>query len=367
MTLQDRLIRSGSVAVVFLALAARATAQAPEYTVSDMGRSAAPTTPPNVYNCATPVPPYTCPTIQTITNGTAFVFSVRPSPFAPDGYLPYYWEPGMAQAVPAGISTQDTGRAVAMSSNGFVVGDVNGGVNRAFRWSRSTGLLALDYPDRAYALGVNAAGLVVGQVSINAQIRAVMWNNSPTPIFLDDLTIVGKANWQFESAQVIADSGVIAGIGKFTNSAGTTEEHNFLLTPSGGGSGAMNRSTWTVIATESSPSDPPSNAIDGNLNTRFSTGRAQHDSQGFFVNWNGDVTIGRIRMEVGPSTNDYPRTCGIWVKDTAGNVTSVACVPDANGNVDAAFTPVPASTIEVWQWGTASSWWSIAEFNVYKQ
>jgi copper homeostasis protein len=38
---------------------------------------------------------------------------------------------------------------------------------------------------------------------------------------------------------------------------------------------------------------------------------------------------------------------------------------DADGNVDVSFTPMPATTIEVWQWGTSPWWWSIAEFNVF--
>src|SRR5436189_216609 len=33
------------------------------------------------------------------------------------------------------------------------------------------------------------------------------------------------------------------------------------------------------------------------------------------------LRVFRIRMDVGASGNDYPRTCGIWVKDTTGNVT----------------------------------------------
>lgn len=132
-------------------------------------------------------------------------------------------------------------------------------------------------------------------------------------------------------------------------------------------SSESDRSDWTVVATESAAGDPPSNAIDGNLNTRFSTGNAQHDSQGFMVSWPGDRIIGRIRMEVGPSTNDYPRTCGIWVVDVAGHVTFVTCAADSSGNVDVSFTPLAVQRIEVWQWGAAPWWWSIAEFSVFPQ
>src|SRR5262245_41850269 len=130
---------------------------------------------------------------------------------------------------------------------------------------------------------------------------------------------------------------------------------------------ALDRSDWTASATGAAPADPPANALDGRLDTRFSTGHAQHDSQGIFVSWPGDRTIGRIRMEVGPSTGDYPRTCGIWAKDSVGTVTFVNCQADANGTVEVSFTPIPAQKIEVWQWGSTGWWWSIAEFNVFKQ
>jgi hypothetical protein len=71
-------------------------------------------------------------------------------------------------------------------------------------------------------------------------------------------------------------------------------------------------------------------------------------------------------MEVGPSSTDYPRACGIWVTDTSGNVTFIDCAADASGTVDVSFTPLQVNKIEVWQWGAASSWWSIAELNVFK-
>jgi len=133
------------------------------------------------------------------------------------------------------------------------------------------------------------------------------------------------------------------------------------------GAGPLDRGDWTAVATESSPSDPAANALDGNPDTRFSTGSAQHDSQGFIVSWPSDRTIGRIQMDVGPSTNDYPRMCGIWVKDTAGTVTFVNCAANPSGNVEVSFPPIPASKIEVWQWGTSDWWWSIAEFNVFER
>ncbi len=140
---------------------------------------------------------------------------------------------------------------------------------------------------------------------------------------------------------------------------------NVALLATDVGNSPLDRSDWTASATESAPEDPAANALDGKLGTRWSTGRAQHDSQGFFVGWPDDRIIGRIRIDVGPSAGDYPRTCGIWVKDRAATVTFVDCQADANGIVDVSFAPIQAKTIEVWQWGSSGYWWSIAEFNVF--
>jgi hypothetical protein len=47
----------------------------------------------------------------------------------------------------------------------------------------------------------------------------------------------------------------------------------------------------------------------------------------------------------------------------SANVTFVNCAVDGSGNVDVSFTPIPVRKIEVWQWGSAPAWSSIAEFN----
>jgi hypothetical protein len=128
----------------------------------------------------------------------------------------------------------------------------------------------------------------------------------------------------------------------------------------------LSRGDWIAWATQSAPADPPAHALDGLLHTRFSTGAAQHDSQGFRVSWPGNRRIGRVRIETGPSPGDYPRACGIWLTAAGGSVsTYIACMPDAAGVVDISFPPVDTQKIEVWQWGTALNWWSIAELNAY--
>jgi len=145
----------------------------------------------------------------------------------------------------------------------------------------------------------------------------------------------------------------------------TASFDNIAVSNTGSSDGVIDRSDWVAWATEWSDNEPPSNALDGDLFTRFTTGQAQHDSQGFGVSWPGTHTIARLRMDRGASVGDEPTTCGIWVFDASDQWTFVDCVPDADGIVDVSFSPVDAHRIEVWQWGVSGNWWSIAEFNAY--
>jgi hypothetical protein len=145
----------------------------------------------------------------------------------------------------------------------------------------------------------------------------------------------------------------------------TVSFDHVLVSGAGSADGVLDRSDWTVWASEYSYDEPASNAIDGDLTTRFTTGAPQHDSQGFRVSWPGERIVSRIRIDLGASPGDEPRACGMWLADLSGTSTFVTCVPDAAGTIDVSFPPVSAHQIEVWQWGTADNWWSIAEFNAY--
>jgi len=145
----------------------------------------------------------------------------------------------------------------------------------------------------------------------------------------------------------------------------TASFDHIAVNTAGSSDGVLDRSDWVAWATEWSDGEPPSNALDGDLATRFTTGDAQHDSQGFGVSWPGTRIVARIRMDRGASIGDEPTTCGIWVFDASDRSTLVDCAPDADGIVDISFPAVAAHRIDVWQWGVSGNWWSIAEFNVY--
>jgi hypothetical protein len=328
----------------------------PVYSILDLGPAPEPDV-PEPYNATSPF------TVDFMAgNGSGQTIISR---FIPGNIGAFFWEPGLAAPLRIG-SSADTVYAAALSSNGYVVGTSNGGVATPYVWSQTTGRVTLEGFDTLYPLAVNSSAIVVGFDAATAVPRAVMWNENRARVYLDELDIAGGASWLgFEHARTISDAGIITGIGRLMTSTGGGVPHYFALTPVPPGDGALSRRDWTASATEQGAADPPAQAIDGNINTRYSTGNAQHDSQGFQVSWPGDRIVGRIRIEVGPSGTDYPTICGIWVTDTSGQVTFVNCMADGSGNVDVSFAPLPVQKIEVWQWGSAPAWWSIAEFNAY--
>ena len=333
----------------------------PAYSVVDLGKAPEPIV-PEPYNASNHDVEFIAanPSSQTIIN--------RFIPGNTGANLKaFFWEPGLDAPVLIGNTLHGV-FAAAISSNGYVTGTDDG---HPYYWSNRTNLVYLQAPPPVslyFPLAVNASTIVVGVDTNIEPHRAILWNKDGQLLYLDDLDIAGGGPWvRFEHARTISDDGVITGVGRFTTTSGEVEPHYFALMPIAASDGALNRRDWIASATEQAPDDPPARAIDGDINTRFSTGHAQHDSQGFQVSWPGDRTVGRIRMEVGSSSGDYPTTCGIWVTDASAHVTFVNCAADGSGNVDVSFTPIPVQKIEVWQWGSAPAWWSIAEFNAYSQ
>jgi hypothetical protein len=362
MNTPSRAILICSLAVFATVLYPLTGAAQPAYSVRDLGNAPEPIV-PEPYNVSNAAVEFVAanPSGQTILN--------RFIPGNSGANLKaFYWEPRRKGAPVLIGNTLHSIFAAAISSNGYVAGTDDG---HPYYWSNTTNLVYLQAPPPVslyFPLAVNASTIVVGVDTNVEPHRAILWNKDGQLIYLDDLEIEGRGPWVgFEHARTISDDGVITGIGRFTTSGGVVEPHYFALIPTTGNDGALNRSDWTANATEVAPGDFPAHAIDGDINTRWSTGQAQHDSQGFQVGWANDRMVGRIRFEVGPSAGDYPTTCGIWVTSRSGQVTFVNCAVDGAGNVDVSFTPIPVWKIEVWQWGSAPAWWSIAEFNAYSQ
>jgi hypothetical protein len=130
--------------------------------------------------------------------------------------------------------------------------------------------------------------------------------------------------------------------------------------------GLLNRAGWVASASSSNAPDPPSNAIDGNINSRWSTGANQVPGQWFQVDMGSTNILSAIVLDCGGSTGDYPRGYQLYLSKDGSNWGS----PVATGNgaivTTISFAAHAARYIRITQTGSASgNWWSIAEFNAY--
>jgi hypothetical protein len=130
-------------------------------------------------------------------------------------------------------------------------------------------------------------------------------------------------------------------------------------------SGALPRGGWNVSASSSNGGEPPANAIDGNNNTRWTTGQAQVNGQWFQVDLGTPQTFFGIEMDAGPSVNDYPRGFQVYVSNDGNNWGSpIATGAGSSQQVSVTATSQTARYIRLIQTGSASQWWSVHEFNV---
>jgi hypothetical protein len=126
------------------------------------------------------------------------------------------------------------------------------------------------------------------------------------------------------------------------------------------------RTGWTPTASNSGGTDVPLNAIDGNIATRWSTGTAMTPGMWFQVDMKALHSFNQITLDSGGSTNDFARGYQVFVSNDGmsfGN--AIASGTGSSPLISIAFPTETARFIKVVQTGSASFWWSIAEFNVY--
>jgi hypothetical protein len=130
--------------------------------------------------------------------------------------------------------------------------------------------------------------------------------------------------------------------------------------------GLLARTGWVASASGSDVNSQPSNSIDGDIGTRWSTGANQTPGQWFQVDMGVTNLCDTIVMDCGVSTNDYPRAYLVYVSLDGTNWGSAVAIGAGAVVTRVTFATQPARFIRVTQTGSSGSyWWSIAEFNAY--
>jgi beta-glucosidase len=122
----------------------------------------------------------------------------------------------------------------------------------------------------------------------------------------------------------------------------------------------LNRAAWT--ASTNTSGDPASNAIDGDLTTRFSTGAAQAPGQDLVIDMGSAQTFSELDMEVPNSAGDYARGYQVQVSSNGSSWTTVA---SCTGTSSSEVVSFPAQTDQYVQVTLTQSispnWWSVDE------
>src|SRR5580698_5097559 len=209
---------------------------------------------------------------------------------------------------------------------------------------------------------------------------AQLWNS----------TIIGQIHWQAAAVAngvvyigdngreltAYAISGSVGGGGSGSSSGSTSGSSSGSTsgTSSGSTSGsssgssgetALSRTNW--VASASVTGSTPSAALDGNTGSRWTTGADMANGMWFEVNMQAAQTFNELTMDSAGSTNDYARGYSVYVSNdgaTWGN--PIATGTGAAALITVTFATQTAQYIRVVQTGTATFWWSIAEFNVYR-
>lgn len=138
-----------------------------------------------------------------------------------------------------------------------------------------------------------------------------------------------------------------------------------------GEAGLINRSNWTVTASSFGNEEVASFAVDGDPESRWTSGVTQGaDDMWFEVDLGGEAVVGRIELRLASfNPDDYPRGYLVEVMDATGEWVEVAsndAVFDTFPVTVIEFEPVTATVVRINQTGSSTTqWWSIAELNLF--
>jgi hypothetical protein len=139
------------------------------------------------------------------------------------------------------------------------------------------------------------------------------------------------------------------------------------------------KSLWMVAASSSSLGNgtemdplynPPSHAVDGNMNDRWASGQAQDGEAGqwFHIDFGATVALSEVTLEQGTSLDDFPRGYQISLSYRHTDFDAVASATGVGASVSETVIPLEQRAIGrymlIRQTGAAERWWSIAEINV---
>jgi hypothetical protein len=127
---------------------------------------------------------------------------------------------------------------------------------------------------------------------------------------------------------------------------------------------------WKPTASVTAPgnADVAANAFDGDLKTRWATGRNQAGNESFLLDLGASKSVSRVVLDATTHPNDFPAAYTLDVS-TNGTAFTNATMGKGAAVTDIQLTRVMARYVRIRQTGTTpapnGAWWSIDEIKVY--
>jgi hypothetical protein len=247
-----------------------------------------------------------------------------------------------ANAIDGNVSTRFSSDADGASGMFF---QVNLGSAQTFNQivlnsGTSTGDYARGYNVEVSTNGSTFTSVTTGTGTGTASPETITFAAQTAQFIRVVLTAASTANWW--------------SIAEFTAFSGTPETQ-------------LSETGWVASSnTTSSAADAPANAIDGNVNTRFSSDAFQASGMFFQVNLGSSQTFNRIVLNSGGSAGDYARGYNVEVSSNGSTFTSVTTGTGTASPETITFADQTAQYIRVvLTAASTTSWWSIAEFTAF--
>jgi hypothetical protein len=128
----------------------------------------------------------------------------------------------------------------------------------------------------------------------------------------------------------------------------------------------LSRAGWTATASSSAGGEPPANAIDGALETRWSSGHGQTNGDWFSVDFGAPRTFDGLLIDSAGSIGDFARGYQVYVSNDGVNWgAAIASGPGSGQLLRVVFEPVTARHVRIVATESSGSWWSIGEVNAF--
>ena len=126
----------------------------------------------------------------------------------------------------------------------------------------------------------------------------------------------------------------------------------------------LDRTGWTATASGGGGADTPARMLDGDANTRWSSGAPMADGQSITVDMRAVRGVSGISLSSAGA--DYARGYQVFLSTDGRNWTGpVASGRGLSNQTFVDFDERDARYVRVVQTGSASNWWSVAEFTVF--